>query len=92
MDNRNELNIVHSLFDEGKFCEAREILNGIKNNGSVEFFLVKGKIEEKFQNWGGAINAYNKVLEINNNSQEAKNHLSHIRDILNFFNTDLLNP
>jgi predicted TPR repeat methyltransferase len=54
--------------------------------------MVKGKLEQKFQNWGKAINAYSKVLELEPENIEARNHLQLIRNILNFWNPEMFNP
>lgn len=92
-NSQEKLNLVNSLLNNNKLQEAQDLFYKIKpTDESVEYFLLKGKIDEKTQNWGNAINAYNKVLEIDNDNLDAKNHLLYINNILNFFNTDLLNP
>lgn len=72
--------------------EAQLVFNEIEPVESVDYFMVKGKLEQKFQNWGKAINAYSKVIEIEPENVEAQNHLHLIQNILNFWNPEMFNP
>jgi hypothetical protein len=54
--------------------------------------MVQGILEQKFQNWGKAINAYLKVIEIEPGNAEAQNNLHMIQSILNFWNPEMFNP
>ena len=72
--------------------EAQLVFNKIEPVESVDYFMVKGKLEQKFQNWGKAINAYSKVIEIEPENDEAQNQLHLIQNILNFWNPEMFNP
>ena len=72
--------------------EAQLAFNEIEPVESVDYFMVKGKLEQKFQNWGKAINAYSKVIEIEPENDEAQNQLHLIQNILNFWNPEMFNP
>ncbi|MDR2802428.1 MAG: tetratricopeptide repeat protein [Prevotellaceae bacterium] len=56
-----------------------------------EDYYQLGKACQQQQQWGDAINAYKKALELNPESRAAA-ALEHIYDILNFRHSDLLNP
>ena len=72
--------------------EAQLVFNEIEPVETVDYFMVKGKLEQKFQNWGKAINAYSKVIELEPENTEAQNHLQLIQNILNFWNPEMFNP
>ena len=86
------LNRVLELIRTEKANEAQKVFNEIVSAETVEYFMVKGKLEQKFQNWGKAINAYSKVIEIEPENTEAQNHLHLIQNILNFWNPEMFNP
>ncbi|MDO8951598.1 MAG: hypothetical protein Q7U86_03175, partial [Draconibacterium sp.] len=59
---KNKLDRVLELLKAEKANEAQKIFNEIEVVETVDYFMVKGKLEQKFQNWGKAINAYTKVI------------------------------
>lgn len=83
---------IKSLLDNDKAVEARKVFDSLPHENTVEFYFLKGRIEQKYQHWGPAINAFNRVLELDPENEDAKNNLALIRDILNFWNPDMLNP
>ncbi len=87
-----DLEHIISLLEQDKAEEARVAFNGLPEFDSVEYFLVKGKIEQKFQKWGDAINAYNRVLTKEPDNESAKSNLELIQNILNFWNPEMFNP
>ena len=87
-----KLTRVLELIRTEKANEAQKVFNEIVSAETVEYFMVKGKLEQKFQNWGKAINAYSKVIEIEPENTEAQNHLHLIQNILNFWNPEMFNP
>lgn len=87
-----KLEHVSELLKAEKASEARERFNEITETNSVEYFLLKGKLEQKFQNWGDAANAFTRVLEIEPQHNEAQNRLQIIKGILNFWNPEMFNP
>ncbi|MCE4566475.1 tetratricopeptide repeat protein [Maribellus sp. CM-23] len=92
MEITEQLDRVKVLLKNEKASEAKEAFDLIGAFNSVDYFLVKGSIEQKFQHWGEAINAYNRVIEIDPDNEEAKNNLHLIQNILNFWNPDQYNP
>ncbi|MCF6333919.1 MAG: hypothetical protein L3J11_11610 [Draconibacterium sp.] len=88
----NKLDRVIELLQAEKAKEAQSLFLGIIPELTVEYLLVKGKIEQKFQKWGDAINAFSKVVEIDPENKEAKNNLHLIQNILNFWNPEMFNP
>jgi len=83
---------VEELIKEEKALEAKKVFNHIDPEESVIYFYTKGALEQKFQNWGEAMNAYSKVLELDAENVEAKNNLHLIQNILNFWNPEMFNP
>ncbi len=90
--NKNDLELVRNLLKLEKAQEARTLFSQIDPKDSAEYYLVKGSLEQKFQNWGEAMNAFNKVLEMEPDNSEAANNLHLIQNILNFWNPDMFNP
>ena len=83
---------IQELIIEEKAIEARKIFKSIEPEESAIFYFTKGVLEQKFQNWGEAINAFTRVLEIDPNNLDAKNNLHLVRNILNFWNPEMFNP
>jgi tetratricopeptide (TPR) repeat protein len=86
------LNRVEELISEEKAMEARNIFKDIKPRETAQYFFVKGILEQKFQNWGEAINAFSRVIELDPENKEAQNNLHMIQNILNFWNPEMFNP
>ncbi len=87
-----KLNRVLELIQAEKAKEAQQVFYDLVPSETVEYLMVKGKLEQKFQNWGKAINAFSKVIEIEPDNTEAQNHLHLIQNILNFWNPEMFNP
>lgn len=92
MEDSDRLKNIEFLLKNDRAVEAKQLFLQLETDNSVEYFLIRGKIEQKFQNWGDAINAFNKVLEIDPENSEAQNNLQLIQNILNFWNPDMFNP
>ncbi|AHW62258.1 hypothetical protein SAMN05444285_1264 [Draconibacterium orientale] len=88
----NSLKVIEDLLKTEKAEQARKLFEELEEQNSVRYFLLKGKIEQKYQNWGEAINAFSRVLDMEPGNTEAINNLHLIKNILNFWNPDLLNP
>lgn len=86
------LQIVVTLLEQEKTENARQKFLEIEPEQTLDYWMVKGKLEQKFQNWGEAINAFGKVLEIDSENLEAQNNLHIIQNILNFWNPEMFNP
>jgi len=89
---KNNIQEVENLLKAEKSEQAKQLFAALEEQPTVAYFLLKGKIEQKYQNWGDAINAFNRVLEIDPQNIEAQNNLHLINNILSFWNPDLLNP
>ncbi len=87
-----KLNRVLDLLNQEKSNNALEVFNGIEPSETIEYWMVSGKLEQKFQNWGKAVNAFTKVIQIDPENIEAKNRLQMIQGILNFWNPEMFNP
>jgi tetratricopeptide (TPR) repeat protein len=92
MSDNQEIEIVQQLLELGKAKEAKLAFQQIVPENTIKYLLLKGKIEQKFQNWGEAINSFNKVLELDPENSVAQNNLHLIKNILNFWNPDMFNP
>lgn len=90
--NREKVLVISNLLEEGKAAEAKEAFDKITPENTADYWLLKGKLEQKFQNWGQALNAFSKVLEIDKENVEAQNNIQIIRNILNFWNPEMFNP
>lgn len=83
---------VLSLLNSEKALEAKNIFQDIKPEENADYYFVLGKLEQKFQNWSSAINAYSRVLELNPDNNDAQNNLHIIKNIMNFWNPEMFNP
>uniref|UniRef100_UPI003217D4F5 tetratricopeptide repeat protein n=1 Tax=uncultured Draconibacterium sp. TaxID=1573823 RepID=UPI003217D4F5 len=92
MSVNEQLNSVRLLLEAEKAQDARNAFQHIDAEETTAYYLLKGKIDQKFQNWGEAINAFNKVLELDPDNAEANNNLHLIQNILNFWNPEMFNP
>ena len=89
---KEKLNQVLELIRVEKSNEARNIYNEIVPEETIEYLMVSGNLEQKFQNWGKAMNAYSKILQIDPENVDAKNRIKMIQSILNFWNPEMFNP
>ena len=84
--------LVIDFLEQEKPEKAKNEFLKIKPEETVDYWVIKGKLEQKFQNWGEAINAFNKVLELDNGNREAETNLHFIQNIINFWNPEMFNP
>ena len=87
-----QLEQVKNLLKNEKAVDARNLFDQIPETRTVEYWFLKGYIEQKFQQWGKAYNAFSKVLEIDPGNIEAKSQIHFINGILSFWNPDQFNP
>ncbi len=92
MSASDDLKQIEHLLQQEKALEAKAAFERLEPENSVEYYLTSGKIEQKFQHWGEAINAFNKVLRIDPENAEAQSSLLLIQNVLNFWNPDVFNP
>lgn len=90
--NVGKLKKVEELLAEEKASEAYTVFQTITPTETVKYWMVKGKLEQKFQHWSEAINAFAKILELEPENSEAQNQLHFIQNILNFWNPEMFNP
>ncbi|PTN09171.1 lipopolysaccharide assembly protein LapB [Mangrovibacterium marinum] len=85
---------IQTLLDQNKVDEASQLLEQSLKIAphSAGLQYQKGQIHLKRQEWGKAINAFNRVLEIDAHFPGAQNQIDMVRSILGFFNPDLINP
>lgn len=87
-----EFQEIKALLQQGKNAEARRMFESLPESENVEYWMMKGTIEQRFQQWGKAYNAFAKVQQIEPGHQESKSQIALIDSILNFRNNDLFNP
>ncbi|MFW6257799.1 MAG: hypothetical protein ACOC11_03345 [Prolixibacteraceae bacterium] len=87
-----EFDLINELLSREKAADAKMEFNKITPDNSLKYWMIKGRIEQKFQNWGEALNAYDKVLQLDKSNSKAKNNIAIIRGILNFWNPEMFNP
>ena len=92
IDEERTLRIVLELLKMDKAAEAKKMFSEVTASETVQYWMVKGTLEQKFQNWAGAINAYHHVLNLDANNTEAENNLHIIQNIINFWNHEMFNP
>jgi tetratricopeptide (TPR) repeat protein len=91
MDSEKLKNVTELLKAENA-NDAQALFQEIIPTETVEYWLIKGKLEQKFQHWSEAINAFAKVLELDPKNSEAQNQLHLVQNILNFWNPEMFNP
>ena len=85
---------AQQLFDRNDLAGSLQILNEaiLDEKADKQLFGLRARIRFKLQDWGGAMNDYASVLELEPDNQEAKTGLEMTRNILGYFNPDLFNP
>jgi len=85
---------IEKLIDDNRLDEALLQLENIgePNNLIVHVCLLKGRIYQKQQRLGDAINEYSKVLEVDPENSLAKTGIEMAHSILEFFHPDMYNP
>ncbi|NQU88403.1 MAG: tetratricopeptide repeat protein [Mariniphaga sp.] len=91
MGKKSGLSEIELLFKNGNFKEAEYLINSFQGVTNIDYWLLKGKIHQKMQKWGIAINSFNKALELDPDNKEAKVNIEIINDILNFWNPEMFN-
>lgn len=84
---------IQRLIDQNSAVEAIESLNGfiLANPGSDQAYFMRGRAYWKLQDYARAVTDYEHALAINPDSPAAA-ALELARDVINFYNPDLLNP
>ena len=91
---KDRLNKISVLYSEHQMAEAEalieELLQTDEKNDELYFWL--GKVFYRKQEWGKAINAFNKVLELNPEHPDAQSQIDMANNILGYFTPDMFNP
>lgn len=84
---------IEALLREGMLDQAYQQLNVLleREPGNAHAWYLLGGIYRRQQLWGDAINAYNKAKMIDPDGPAAT-AIESIYEILNYRNTDLMNP
>ena len=83
---------IEKLIEIGELEKAENLLKTGGNEVSVQYLLLLGRIKQKQQKWGEAINAYRQIISMDDDNQEAKLQIDIIHNILNFYNPEMFNP
>lgn len=88
------------LIEAEEYFEKGELANGLlaiehlleTEQNDCNVLMLKAKIFYKQQKWGDALNALNKILELDPEHEPAKNYKQMVMDIISFWNKDSFNP
>ena len=82
------------LFDLNELGGSLEIVNKIipENENNQNAYLLRGRIYNKMQKWGDAMNDFTSVLELDPGNKEAKSGIEMAKSILGYFTPDMFNP
>ncbi len=88
-----ELEIINRYILEGRVREAILQLEAMVGRGDTcdETYFMLGKAYAKMGDWRRATYNYNAAIELNPDSPAAE-ALTQIKEIMDFYNTDLYNP
>jgi tetratricopeptide (TPR) repeat protein len=88
-----DLQTAKEKIEINQFKEALELLNHtiIKGLEKEEAYYLRGILKNQLQDFGGAINDFYKVLEMNPNNTLAKQRIELIMNILDFRNMEMYN-
>ena len=94
MERRIDIAEIKQLVEQNELSKSLEILNEhIRfNSNDAAALQLRGRIHYKMQNWGGAMNDFSLVLEIEPDNAEAKSGLQMAQNILGYFTPDIFNP
>ncbi len=82
------------LFEMGCLEEAEMLVKEAlaRNPDDIDARFLRGKIYCKREEWGRAINQFQRVLEEDPDYPEAKEQIEMINSILGYFTPDMFNP
>lgn len=84
MDIKQSIKIIEKLIESFDLKEAENHVEAfLKNNSNcIDILLLHGKIKTRQQQYGDALNIYNKILENDNNNEKAQAAIDMINNIL----------
>jgi hypothetical protein len=83
---------ISNLLNNGQLDEASRLLDSFDGLKDSEFWGMALLVYSRQQNWAKTINASLKVLESEPENKSAKAMLDLAKGILDFRNTEMLNP
>ncbi|MGE4587868.1 MAG: tetratricopeptide repeat protein [Mangrovibacterium sp.] len=91
---KSQLAGIERLFREGRLSAAeKSIAIGLEAEPHLAcLHFWRGKVHFRKQEWGKAINAFQRVLEIDPHYPEAREQMEMARSILDFYTPDMFNP
>jgi len=94
MERRMDIAELKQLVDQNELSSSLEILNEriLADSNDVQALQLRGRVHYKMQNWGGAMNDFSLVLEMDPNNPEAKSGFQMAQNILGYFTPDMFNP
>ena len=94
MNQKPTLEIARELIDGNQLAEAKQCLEQIvaENSKNDEAFYLLGNIARREGNFAQAINNYSAAIEANPNNKAAASSIEMLNEILEYRNTDLINP
>ena len=86
--------LAKQLFERDDFEGSLQLLNECVLAKPVDrqVFDLRARILFKKQDWGGAMNDFISVLELDPDNKDARTGLQMTKNILGYFNPDLFNP
>ncbi|KOH45172.1 tetratricopeptide repeat protein [Sunxiuqinia dokdonensis] len=89
-----ELNDIKKQVQANQLQEAAQQIDHLlqQQPDFAELHFIQGQIFFKQQQWGRAINAYNRVLELEPNHPNAQSQIDMANSILGYFTPDMFNP
>ncbi|HKJ43048.1 MAG TPA: tetratricopeptide repeat protein [Sunxiuqinia sp.] len=89
----SRIDTITELFQTNRLDEAQKMIEeALASESNEELFFWLGKVHYKKQQWGKAMNAFTKVLELKPDHQEAQSNLQMAKNILGYFTPDMFNP
>lgn len=82
------------LFEQNELIKSKEILTQLifDNPVDIDSLILRGRISNKMQNLGDAMNDFAAVLDIDPDNLDAKTGLEMAKSILGYFTPDMFNP
>ena len=90
----DQIQLVKNYLQSNQMNEAGQLLENLikENDPNEELYFWLGKVCYKKQEWGNAINAFQKVLDLNPEHKDAQSQIDMAYNILGYFNPDMFNP
>lgn len=89
-----ELNHIKKQVESNQLEEALQQIEHLLHQqpNCAELHDLQGQIFYRQQQWGRAINAFNRVLELEPNHPNAQSQIDMANSILGYFTPDMFNP